>query len=69
MLEFESVDSFEIKGRGKVFLVKNPQTCENFIHLWRQRVKIDDKFYTVRGIEHQGLPPYPKNMLIGLLVQ
>lgn len=67
--ELQSLDKFEVPGRGLIYLVENPFECNHFDHLIGQ-IQIDGMVRTVTGIERcVHTPPCRKGEKIGLLVQ
>lgn len=67
-MEYKSIDSFWITGRGKVFVVENDKERENFKELMGKEVLIDGSKYVIKGIETHQVVIKRKGMRIGLLV-
>lgn len=69
LLELKSISTYQVIGRGTAFAVANPHECHDFSHLIGQKVKIDDAYFIVRGVERLAhTPPWKKGENIGLLV-
>jgi len=68
-MEYESLDTFEIKERGTVFVVVNDKDrkfgCPDMIG---KEVIIDGQTHTVKGIESFCIPIIAKGLKIGILV-
>ena len=68
MKKFTSEGSFEIEGRGKVFVVSNDVDREGEFSDFYPQVEIDGKVYKVRGIERQAILSQRKGCKLGILV-
>ncbi len=67
-LEFKSIDSYTVTGRGVVYAVKNPAQCNDFAHIKGHDVLIDGKDFHVSGVEFFAhTPPWREGEPIGLL--
>jgi hypothetical protein len=70
MIEYTSISTNEIVGRGRVFVVKNDRDRDrHHIGLHGEHVKIDGVVYTVKGVEYfHWRDVIPEGQHIGLLV-
>ncbi len=70
MLEYQSISSHTIIGRGQVFVVINDKdrNSEN-TGLIGETVKIDGESYSIRGVEYQGYKGLRKGAQIALVVR
>ena len=72
VMHFEPEDSYEIKGRGRVWTGCAPETSkEQRVTDWRgRRVEINGLFGTIIGVESWAVPrPVRAGDHVGLLVQ
>ena len=68
-MEYKSLDTYEIKGRGRVFIVENDKNrVRDKNDLVGSEVIIDETNYKVKGVESFLLPIIKKGQKIGLLV-
>jgi hypothetical protein len=68
-MEYKSIDTYEIKGRGKVFIVVNDKERDRDNNdLVGSNVIIDGENYIVKGVESYAIPKISKGQLIGLLI-
>jgi hypothetical protein len=68
-MEYKSLDIFEIKDKGKVFVVENDKDRNRDDNdLIGSEVIIDGENYKVRGVESFAIPIIAKGQKIGLLV-
>jgi hypothetical protein len=68
-MEYKSLDTFEIKGRGKVFIVENDKDRDRDNNdLLGSEVIIDGQKYNVKSIESFAILKIAKGQKIGLLV-
>lgn len=68
-MEYKSLDTFEIKGRGKVFVVENEKDrIRDDNDLLGSEVVIDGQPYVVKGVESFPIHKIIKGQKIGLLV-
>lgn len=68
-MEYKSLDTFEINGRGKVFVVENDKDRDRDKNdLLGSEVTIDGVNYKVRGVESFAIHKIRKGQKIGLLV-
>lgn len=69
VFKYKSLDSFEIKDRGTVFILISDQDCEPKDLLGSQII-IDDNLYTIKGVEYHPVanPRIHKGEKVGLLV-
>lgn len=68
-MEYKSLDTFEIKGKGKVFVVENDKDRNRDNNdLVGSEVIIDGQKYNVKGIESHAIQKIAKGQKIGLLV-
>jgi hypothetical protein len=52
MIEFTSIDRFEISGRGTVFTTKTPCDFQRgFPEIMGKKIKVDGRPYICRGVE------------------
>lgn len=71
MTEYKSLDQFELKGRGKVYIVEYKGET---IHkskgnpLVGSKVKIDGNEFMIKGIESYGIETISDGQKIGLLI-
>ena len=68
-MEYKSLDKYELKGRGTVYIVENEierDRCSN--NLIGIEVLIDGVKYKVKGVESFLIPTIRKGYKIGLLV-
>lgn len=69
-MEYTSLRTFEIKGRGKGFVVSNEKNRDRDENdLLGKEVVIDGKKYKVKGIESFALPWIRKGQEIGIFVE
>lgn len=68
MFDLISIDSFEIKNRGTVFVVESPIDYKKH-NIFMGKQKINGKEYTVIGVEDFLLTETSKGTKIGLLVE
>ncbi len=70
VFKYKSLDSFEIQGRGKVFIVESDEDTEPE-KLLGHMIIIDDNLYTIKGVEHHAVPnpKIYKGDKVGLLVK
>lgn len=66
-MEYKSLDTFLIKGRGRVFVVENDKDRDNN-DLLGSEVTIDGVNYKVCGVESFAMQKIAKGVRIGLLV-
>lgn len=70
MWEFTSIDSFIIKGRGRVYTVSNPRDCNRDELIdYHGEVLIDGEVKTVVAVESFAILPQRKGVGLGLLVK
>lgn len=72
MFKFASLSSFEINGRGKVFVVESPLSCNrnDVLNFIGEKVEIDGVEYNPIGIEVLSLgTPLHVGENIGILVK
>lgn len=70
MIEFVSLDSFDLKERGKIFVTTLDRDTDDFSHLIGQVVKLDGKEVTVIAVERYAhSPPWHAGENIALLVR
>jgi len=70
MVEYKSLDSFYMVGRGTVFLVKNDKDRDSFSDMVGNSVLIDGCEYKIKGVEyHTSMNALNKGSKIGLLVK
>lgn len=68
-MEYKSLDTFEIKNRGRVFVVENDKDRDRDNNdLLGSEVIIDGKNYKVKGVESFAIQKIYKGQKIGLLV-
>ena len=68
-MDYKSLDSYEIKGRGTVFMVENDKDRQtDNTGLIGKVVTIDNVFYKVKGVESKCMLTIRKGDLIGLLI-
>lgn len=67
-MEYKSLDTYELKGRGKIFIVENDKDRDTSNNdLIGSKVIIDGQQYTVKGVESFTLQKINKGQKIGLL--
>jgi hypothetical protein len=66
---FTSLDSYTVTGHGRVFVVANPETCDEFAHLLGPAIidGLPQEVVAVERYAHRG--PHPAGEAIGLLVK
>lgn len=68
-MEYKSLETFEIKNRGRVFVVENDKDRDRDNNdLLGSEVIIDGKNYKVKGVESFVIQKIYKGQKIGLLV-
>jgi hypothetical protein len=68
-MEYKSLDTYEVKGRGKVFVVKNDKDRDRDKNdLIGSAVIIDGMKYLVLGVESFAVQKIAQGDKIGLLV-
>lgn len=69
MLQYTSLSTYNIKGRGKVFVVENHKTMDNpALELIGTDVIIDGEKYNVKSVEAFAIMRILEGQKIGLLV-
>ena len=71
MIEYKSLDQFEIKGRGIVYIVEyKGETIYKSKNnpLMGSKVKINDNEFTIKGVESYAIETISDGQKIGLLV-
>jgi hypothetical protein len=69
IIQYKSLDTFEIKGIGKIFVVENDKDRNRDNNdLFGSKVIIDGQKYKVKGIESFAIQKIAKGDKIGLLV-
>jgi len=69
-MEYKSLASFEITGRGTVFIVKNDKDREGFGDLIGKEAVIDKVKYIIKGVElRMHSRTHREGEQIGLLVK
>ena len=68
-MEYKSLDKYEIKGRGTVYIVENElERGRSNNDLINSEVIIDGVKHKVKGVESFAIPTIRKGDTIGLLV-
>lgn len=67
-MKFTSIACFHIKGVGKVFVIENPQECQDFQWLLGEHT-IDGQSYVIHRVGHNTvMPPFLKGFLLEVAV-
>lgn len=70
MLELHAEDSYEIRGRGRVYAVRSPVEFDRdkALETFGPEVVIDGVTHRVKGVESHCVPVIRKGSPIGILV-
>lgn len=68
MKSYQSLEKFNIAGRGLMITVLNDEECYDFNHLCDKDVLIDGDIYFCLGVEYYAIPVCRIGKVIGLNV-